>query len=41
MAGKDLKNVYTAGDDNTNTLYFDMDRAVIYSFTEEPQVLEV
>ena len=36
-----LKNAYTAGDDNTHTLYFDIDSAVIYSFTEEPQILEV
>lgn len=36
-----LKAAYTAGDDNTNTLYLDIDSAVIYSFTEEPEVLEV
>ncbi|MCH5269032.1 MAG: pyridoxamine 5'-phosphate oxidase family protein [Lachnospiraceae bacterium] len=36
-----LKSMYTAGDDNTNTLYLLVDRAVIYSFTEEPVVLEV
>lgn len=36
-----LKASYTAGDDNTNTLYLYIDSAVIYSFTEEPQVLEI
>lgn len=36
-----LKNAYTAGDDNTNTLYLDIDNAVIYSFTEEPEILKV
>ena len=41
MAGKDLKNAYTAGDENTNTLYFDIDSAIIYSFTAEPEILEV
>lgn len=35
-----LKNKYTAGDDNTNTLYLEVDSAVIYSFTEEPDVIE-
>lgn len=36
-----LKASYTAGDDNTNTLYLEVDNALIYSFTEEPEVLEV
>ena len=35
-----LKNAYTAGDDNTNTLYLDVDSAVIYSFTDEPEVIK-
>ena len=36
-----LKASYTVGDGNTNTLYLAIDSAVIYSFTEEPEVLEV
>ena len=36
-----LKASYTAGDGNTHTLYLAIDSAVIYSFTEEPEVLEV
>lgn len=36
-----LKDTYTAGDDNTNTLYFDINSAVIYSLTENAEVLEV
>lgn len=36
-----LKDSYTAGDENTNTLYMEIESAVIYSFTEEPEVLEV
>lgn len=34
-----LKNSYTAGDSNTNSLYLDVDSAVIYSFSGEPEVL--
>lgn len=36
-----LKNAYTAGDANTNTLYLDKVKAVIYSFNAEPEVLDV
>lgn len=36
-----LKNLYTAGGENTHTLYLDIDSAVIYSFTEDAQVLAV
>ena len=36
-----LKAAYTAGDANTHTLYFDVDSAVIYSFTAQPETLEV
>lgn len=36
-----LKNSYTAGDENTNTLYLDEIKAVIYSFTTEPEVLDI
>ena len=36
-----LKDTYTAGDENTNTLYLDIDSAIIYSFTDEPEILEV
>lgn len=37
----DLKNMYTAGGDNTNTLYLDEVKAVIYSFTAAPETLDV
>ncbi len=36
-----LKDTYSAGDENTNTLYLDIDSAIIYSFTAEPEILEV
>ena len=36
-----LKNMYTAGGENTHTLYFDNVKAVIYSFTEEPEEIDV
>ena len=36
-----LKSSYTAGDSNTNTLYLDGIKAVIYSFTAEPEVLDI
>lgn len=36
-----LKSIYTAGDPNTNTLYLDKVKAVIYSFTAEPEVLDI
>ncbi len=36
-----LKSSYEVGGSNTNTLYLDKIKAVIYSFTEEPEVLDV
>ena len=36
-----LKDMYTAGGENTHTLYLDKVKAVIYSFTEEPNILNV
>ncbi len=36
-----LKAAYEVGGDNTNTLYMDDITAVIYSFTGEPEVLDV
>lgn len=36
-----LKSSYTAGDENTNTLYLDEVKAVIYSFTAEPEILDI
>lgn len=36
-----LKNSYTAGEENTNTLYLDEVNATIYSFTAEPEVLDI
>lgn len=36
-----LKYMYTAGGENTYTLYLDKVKAVIYSFTEEPNILNV
>lgn len=36
-----LKSIYTAGDPNTNTLYLDKVKAVIYSFTAGPEVLDI
>ena len=36
-----LKDMYTAGGENTYTLYLDKVKAVIYSFTEEPNILNV
>lgn len=34
-----LRNSYTAGDDNTNSLYLEIDSAVIYSFSSEPDAV--
>lgn len=34
-----LRAMYTEGDENTNALYLDIEDATIYSFTEEPKVL--
>ena len=36
-----LKNMYTAGGENTHTLYLDEVKAVIYSFTEIPEELDI
>lgn len=36
-----LKDMYTAGGENTHTLYLDKVKAVIYSFTEEPEELDI
>lgn len=36
-----LKSTYTAGAPNTNTLYLDEVEAVIYSFTAQPEVLDI
>ena len=35
-----LKNMYSAEDDNTEVLYFTNAKATIYSFTDEPKVIE-
>jgi hypothetical protein len=32
--------MYNENDDNTAVLYFDGGKAVIYSFTEEPKVID-
>lgn len=34
-----LRAMYKEGDENTNTLYLDIEDATIYSFTDEPKVL--
>lgn len=36
-----LKNAYSAGDMNTNTLYLDEVKAAIYSFAGEQEVLDI
>lgn len=36
-----LKSTYIAGDSNTNTLYLDKVKAVIYSFTAGQEVLDI
>ena len=36
----DLKRMYSAEDDNTEVLYFESFKAVIYSFTEPPKTIE-
>ena len=36
-----LKNMYTAGGENTHTLYLDKVKAVIYSFTAGSEVLDI
>ena len=39
-ANPELKNMYSADDDNTEVLYFVNAKATFYSFTEEPKVVE-
>ena len=36
----ELRTMYNENDDNTAVLYFDGGKAVIYSFTEEPKIIE-
>ena len=36
----ELKNMYKADDDNTEVLYIEKAKANIYSFTEDPKVIE-
>ena len=36
----ELKNMYSAEDDNTEVLYLENAKATIYSFTEAPKVIE-
>lgn len=36
-----LKSTYTVDGENTHTLYLDEVKAVIYSFTAEPEVLDI
>ena len=36
----ELKNMYSAEDDNTEVLYFENAKATIYSFTEPPKIIE-
>lgn len=36
-ANPELKNMYSADDDNTEVLYFNEAKATIYSYTEEPK----
>lgn len=36
----ELKNMYSAEDDNTEVLYFESAKATIYSFTETPKMIE-
>ena len=36
-----LKSMYSADDDNTEVLYFKDAKATIYSFTEEPKIIEL
>ena len=36
----DLRRMYNENDDNTIVLYFEQAKAVIYSFTESPRVIE-
>ena len=36
----ELRSMYNENDDNTVVLYFEKAKATIYSFTEEPKVIE-
>ena len=36
----ELRTMYNENDDNTAVLYFDGGKAAIYSFTEEPKIIE-
>ena len=36
----ELKNMYSADNDNTVVLYFENGKATIYSFTAQPEVIE-
>ena len=36
----ELRSMYDENDDNTAVLYFESGKAVIYSFTEDPKVIE-
>ena len=37
----DLRGMYDENDDNTSVLYFKDAKATIYSFTEEPKIIEL
>ena len=37
----ELKGMYSAEDDNTEVLYFEDAKAIIYSFTSAPRVIEI
>ena len=37
----ELKSMYNENDSNTEVLYFEDAKAVIYSFTEEPRVIKL
>lgn len=37
----ELKNMYSATDDNTEVLFLEDVKATIYSFTDEPRVIEL
>ena len=37
----ELRSMYSENDDNTTVLYFEDAKATIYSFTEEPKIIEI
>ncbi len=39
-ANPELKNMYSADDENTEVLYFEKAKATFYSFTDEPKTFE-